>query len=372
IYYRYTSVQAMAVLLPAPAVWTLATRADVQSISPDRVLASSSSTLEAVTGAAAQRATGTTAYHAMSRGTGRGVGIAIVDSGIAWQHETFRDDTGMSRVREAADFTKISTALRSGAVDWTPGIDVSHALHPASPSAWLYQNAVRSTQAARPDPYGHGTLVAAVAAGRGAFQSPNATGMAPNANLFDVRVLNGNGTGQLSDVLAGIDWVIYNARRLNIQVMNLSLGANSTESFRTDPLARAVRSAVAHGIVVVVSAGNYGLDEKGRKSWGTISSPGHEPSVITVGALNLKGTHARNDDVVTHFSSRGPTRGAWAGPDGKGHVLDHLIKPDLVAPGNRIVAAMATDTPAAGGQRNLMARRYAELAVVPGARQAVG
>jgi serine protease AprX len=164
-----------------------------------------------------------------------------------------------------------------------------------------YRAKIESGFAPKADRYGHGSHVAAVAAGRGTYQTVDTTGMAPNANLFDVRVLDDNGYGQLSDVLAGIDWVLYYAKFKNIRVMNLSLGADSTESYRTDPLARAVRSAVAQGIVVVVAAGNFGLNAAGKESYGTISSPGHEPSVITVGSVNLKGTISRKDDVVNQL-----------------------------------------------------------------------
>jgi subtilisin family serine protease len=146
-----------------------------------------------------------------------------------------------------------------------------------------YLSAIQNGFAAKEDRYGHGTHVAAVAAGRGGFQSQDTTGIAPHANLWDIRVLDDKSFGQLSDVLAGIDWVLYDAKFKNIRVMNLSLGGDSTESYQTDPLARAVRSAVAQGVVVVVAGGNYGANAAGKEAFGTISSPGHEPSVITVG-----------------------------------------------------------------------------------------
>ena len=109
----------------------------------------------------------------------------------------------------------------------------------------------------------------------------------------------------------------------------------------SDLLARAVRSAVAQGIVVVVAAGNFGLNAAGKETFGTISSPGHEPSVITVGSVNTKGTTGRGDDVVNNFSSRGPTRGSYVDAFGVRRV-DNLLKPDLVAPGNKVLGAAAT------------------------------
>src|SRR6185436_6383902 len=110
----------------------------------------------------------------------------------------------------------------------------------------------------------------------------------------------------------------------------------------TDPLCRAVRNAVAAGLTVVVAAGNFGLDANGRETYGTISSPGNEPSAITVGSANPKDTATRGDDLVNHFSSRGPTRGGLVDANGTMHP-DNILKPDLVAPGNHLLGALSTD-----------------------------
>jgi serine protease AprX len=190
------------------------------------------------------------------------------------------------------------------------------------------------------DGYGHGSHVAGTAAGRneGGYNSAGFDGVAPNANLIDVRVLDGRGLGQVSDVIAGIDWVLSNRASRNIRVMNLSLGAASSESWVTDPLCRAVRQAAGAGITVVAAAGNYGRTELGVERYGSITAPGNDPSVITVGAANTHQTDARSDDSVTYFSSRGPTRGYSVDAAGtRRH--DNLLKPDLLAPGNRVVAA---------------------------------
>ena len=104
--------------------------------------------------------------------------------------------------------------------------------------------------------------------------------------------------------------MIANRSALNIKVMNLSLGANSTESYLTDPLCRAARRAVAAGITVIAAAGNYGQSENGLERYGSITSPGDDPTVITVGAVNTHQTDSRGDESVTYFSSRGPTRGS--------------------------------------------------------------
>jgi serine protease AprX len=117
IYYRYSFVLALAALLPANKVGTIAARTDVQSISPNRLMTRAASTLETVTGAAAIRTTGTTLYSQISGMTGKGIGIAFLDSGISWQHAAFKDDGGASRVREAISFVKAGDAVRAGVRD---------------------------------------------------------------------------------------------------------------------------------------------------------------------------------------------------------------------------------------------------------------
>src|SRR5262249_4972466 len=150
------------------------------------------------------------------------------------------------------------------------------------------------------------------------------TGIAPNARLLNVRVLGADGAGASSDVIAGINWCITNKTRYNIRVINLSLGAFTTESYQTDPLCQAAERAVRAGIVIVAAAGDDGKDAAGNIVYGGINSPGIDPMVITVGATNTRGTNERRDDVMASYSSRGPT------------YADRLLKPDLVAPGNKI------------------------------------
>ena len=212
--------------------------------------------------------------------TGIGVGIAIVDSGIG-SHPDLQD-----RVVVSVDF-----------VD--PDGDGD-------------------------DGYGHGTHVAGIAAGGGA-----AAGVAPAAHLINLRVLNDEGWGHASTVIEAIDWAIANQDRYAIRVLNLSLGAGVATSYQDDPLGQAVERAVAAGIVVVCSAGNYGKTKEGTPIIGGITSPGNTPSALTVGALNTFDTPVRSDDAVTSYSSRGPT------------AFDYVLKPDLVAPGNKVVSLEA-------------------------------
>jgi subtilisin family serine protease len=101
-----------------------------------------------------------------------------------------------------------------------------------------------------------------------------------------------------------------------------------------------VRSATAAGITVVVAAGNFGQNGAGAQRYGSISSPGNDPSVITVGSVNTKGSAVRGDDTVNFFSSRGPTLGGYVDAYGV-RQPDNLLKPDLVAPGNKVVGVLA-------------------------------
>lgn len=184
------------------------------------------------------------------------------------------------------------------------------------------------------DYFGHGTAVAGVINGNGlASSGPGAfrtfRGLAPGARLFSLRALQADGTGQASDVIMAIDWVIRNARKNKIRVLTLSLGHPVYESYRTDPLCQAVAAAVRAGIVVVVSAGNGGRLGSG---FGTITSPANHPDVITVGAMDDNDTAAREDDILAGYSAKGPT------------LVDFVVKPDLVAPGTFIVSLRAMNS----------------------------
>ena len=187
------------------------------------------------------------------------------------------------------------------------------------------------------DPYGHGTHVAAVAAGAG-LDSMRMTGgaatfagMAFNANLIDLRVIRSDGMGRVSDTIAALQWVVANRQTFNIRVANLSIGALVTDSYLRDPLCRAAESAVASGVAVVVAAGNYGKDAAGNVVYGSVLAPGNHPAVITVGAVSSQQTANRSDDTVASYSSRGPT------------LVDGIAKPDLVAIGSSVVASCSPD-----------------------------
>ena len=350
-------MHALTVQVRANQVHQLAQRDDVVSVSPNRATMRTASLLESTTGALSNGVRPSSSKTGYTGLDGSGVGIAVVDSGVMRVHYAFADANGSSRVRRNVDM------LNTNVATWTGSAAVT-SLQPGGSSMQAYEAMVANDGNPVQDPYGHGTHVASVAAGMSRFYSagtPDSTGIAPNADLYDVKVLDANGMGNVSDALEGIQWVIYHAKEYNIRVMNLSLATDSTESWRTDPLCVAVRSAAAAGITVVVAAGNFGLDNDGGEIYGRIGSPGVDPSVITVGAVNLRNTSARQDDTVNGFSSRGPTRGAFTDANGV-RSIDNLLKPDLVAPGNKLLGAAATAAPPlAPAWNTLAAAHYDDL-----------
>src|SRR2546423_629673 len=291
--------------VPRSSLAALAARDDVDYISADRPVHANIDLVTESTGAAQAQA-GAPGAPAVD---GKGVAIAILDSGISANHPDFATNK-KSRVIAAVDFTGSN---------------------------------------ATGDPYGHGTGVAGMVAGNGAGSNGyegNYAGSAPGANLVDVRVLDNTGAGLISNVIAGLNWVIQNRDRYNIRVVNMSLGAAPEESFHLDPVCKAVERAVLANIVVVVSAGNRGRTEEivgqnadgspiYRLAYGGINSPGNSPYAITVGATDTHGTVKRSDDTIASFSSKGPTP------------LDRLAKPDIVAPGRRVIAPMSQEWNAA-------------------------
>jgi serine protease AprX len=173
----------------------------------------------------------------------------------------------------------------------------------------------RNTAGHCADTYGHGTFMAGLIAGNGSSSQGKYKGAAPEANLVAIKVAGYDGSTDVSNILAGIQWAVSFKDTYDIGVLNLSLGTNSSQDYRVSPLNHAVERAWNAGIAVVVSSGNTGPD--GR----TIMKPGDDPFVITVGASSDMGTSTITDDVVAGFSGRGPTR------------ANGLTKPDIVSPG---------------------------------------
>lgn len=368
VFYNYISVRGLMAIVPAAQIQTLANRSDVVSITPNRLTGRTASLLQTVTALTTPL---TTPSSSSSSVNGTGVGIAFLDSGIMSAHPNFAGTLATSRVVRAVNLLNFGDSVvsasstggfgQAGAKNWTVGMDVSGQFALGTSLTQSIETLLSYFPTSfKDDPYGHGTHVASVAAGNGSYQTPNSTGTAPNASIIDVRVLDDNGYGEVSDVLAGIDWVIFHQKDLGIKVLNVSLASDSTESYVNDPLCQAVRAAEAAGITVVVAAGNFGGSTAKGVTYGTISSPGDEPSVITVGSANLHGSTSRASATVNYFSSRGPTRGALVNSQGV-TVYDNLLKPDLVAPGNSILGAESTNN--IGSQQSALASAYPQLQV---------
>ena len=168
------------------------------------------------------------------------------------------------------------------------------------------------------DGRGHGTFVASIAAGSGAFYA----GVAPNAKLVSIDVVDDTGMGMSSDVIAAADWILANKATYNIRVANFSLHSSQPSTFRFDPLNRAVERLWFSGVVVVAAAGNYGSTQSG-----VLYSPGNDPFVITVGAVDMDSSIRTNDDFAAPWSAYGYT-------------LDGFAKPEISAPGRYMVGAV--------------------------------
>ncbi len=228
--------------------------------------------------------------------TGAGIGVALIDSGVNAHPDFYSGLVPLSRV--------------------------------------AYNKSFITGNSSSSDQYGHGTHIAGLIAGDGLASTgflftQTFQGAAPGAKLVNLRVLDANGSATDSEVIAAINQAITLKSTYNIRVMNLSLGRAVYESYKQDPLCQAVEQAWKSGIVVVVAAGNNGRYQA-TSGYGTITAPGNDPYVITVGAMRPMGTPNRNDDLIASYSSKGPT------------VIDHVVKPDIVAPGNMLVS---TETP---------------------------
>jgi serine protease AprX len=231
-------------------------------------------------------------------GTGAGVGVAVVDTGVDGQLPDFRNSHGRSRV--------VATAVTNP--------DATNAL----------------------DGYGHGTDVAGIIAGNGnnlPSRDPmrgQYVGVAPDANLISIKVSDETGNATVLNVIYGLQFAVDHKAQYNIRVVNLSLDSTTPQSYTTDPLDAAAEAVWMHGIVVVAAAGNRGTDPDAVQY-----SPANDPYVITVGAVDENGTPTTSDDAIADWSSRGTTQ-------------DGLQKPDVYAPGAHIVSVLAPGSVFAG------------------------
>ncbi len=286
------TIRAVTMRVPISMLAVLASNPNVAYISPDRPVALTASNEDYTSAIEADVAASQFALD------GTGVGVAIIDSGVA-DHPDLHNANGASRVVYSQSFVPGDTTTS--------------------------------------DKYGHGTHVAGLVGGTGASSGVangylmKYAGVAPNVNIINLRVLDQNGSGTDSQVIAASQQAIALKNTYNIRVISMSLGRPVFESYTLDPVDQAVESAWKAGIVVVVAAGNNGRDNSmGTRGFATIGVPGNDPAVITVGATRTMGSSTRVDDAIASYSSKGPT------------LIDHLVKPDLVAPGNRMVSLLAS------------------------------
>lgn len=179
-------------------------------------------------------------------------------------------------------------------------------------------------EASNGDPGGHGTHVAGLIAGNGSASTGAWTGVAPQANIASVRVIDATGHARLSTIFAGLQWVLRNRSTYNIRIANLSFGGVALSGYQSDLLASAAEMLTFAGLTVVVSAGN-----NGAAGASTITTPATDPFVLTAGADDTHNTAALRDDSVATWSSRGPT------------AFDGIAKPDLIAPGRQVIGLRA-------------------------------
>ena len=219
---KFQNFEARVLELPAHLVEQMASHPEVRFVSPDRETVNFGH-VSRTTGADNVRATTGVVANGLD---GTGIGIAILDSGIDTAHTSFLNRSNGLRVVHNRDFTG------EGRTD---------------------------------DPYGHGTHVASIAAGNGRISNAEYIGIAPNANIINLRVLNSRGTGTVSSILSALDWILTNRAVYNIRVANLSLGTAAIESYANDPICRAVRKLVNAGVAVVAAASNNGKEGLGNK-----------------------------------------------------------------------------------------------------------
>jgi serine protease AprX len=246
--------------------------------------------------------------------TGQGVTVAVVDSGVFF-HDQVRHILGPHLAQQflgQADFVGDGDCNGNG---------VQYLQQPGGESIpYCFTDYQRSI-----DRYGHGSHVAGIIWSQiRDYATTVDMGIAPAANILSVRVLDDMGQGMYADVIEGIQYVVANKATFNIRAMNLSLSADATVPYFVDPLNRAAERAWANGIVVLAAGGNSGAAAE------TITVPGNDPYVITVGAVDEKRTPGYwSDDSLPAWSATGPT-------------LDGFAKPDVLAPGANIISFMYT------------------------------
>jgi serine protease AprX len=242
--------------------------------------------------------------------------ITALDRKDRFERSNGRPSPGVSVVDAQQAWTQTTGSGVTVAV-----MDTGIAEHPDLEGSVVLRVDFVNDGATQLDPSGHGTFLAGLIAAHG----ESFKGVAPDAKLVSLRVLDQNGKGAMHAVLAAFDWLLRNRISQHIKVLNLSFGAPQRASYHRELLAGVVESVWFAGVTVVAAAGNDGPQP------GTVAMPGADPFVITVGSLADQGTLATADDRESLFSSRGPTR-------------DGFAKPDLLAPGEHVVSLRVPGT----------------------------
>jgi len=265
---------ANAVVADVPAD-NVAALSRIATVATDRKLVVRSASYSGAPGTAAPYEVGAT--DAWSTSAGRGIGVALVDTGVAPVPDL------LDRVVAVADLTP------------------EHRIT---------------------DSFGHGTFMAGLIAGNGTASNGQYLGIAPESHLVSIKVATADGATTLSTVLEGLQIVDQSRERFNIRVMLLAMSSGSTLSPDSDPLTLALRKLWHHGIFVVVPAGNDGPGA------GSVDSPGLDPTLMTSGAVDDMGTNSVSDDQVPSWTSRGPSQFGDA-------------IPEVAAPGSHLVSLRA-------------------------------
>jgi serine protease AprX len=285
-------INAFAAQIPAGAISRLAQAGSIRSISPNAPVhetgtpssCSQCIPTDNLVSAYPQAVGATRLWNAAPYLQGQGVTVAVVDSGINGSHQDLQTANGATRVVVNKEF---SDSTNTG------------------------------------DGYGHGTHVAGIIGGDGDRSSGGYIGIAPKVNLINVKISDDAGNIRESDVIAGLEWIYNNRAVHNIKVINISLTSSVYNLYHLSPIDAAVEILWFNRIVVVVSAGNNGI--------AALNPPANDPFVITVGAVDDRGTPAISDDRVASYSAYGPVIGGL-----------NLVKPDLVAPGSNMISALAS------------------------------
>ena len=233
---------------------------------------------------------------AWASATGKGVGVAVIDTGIAGTLPDFR-------VSQSNTTSRVVATVATNPYATTDN-----------------------------DSYGHGTHVAGIIAGNGNNRPSSDpldgkyVGVAPDANLISIKASDEQGNATVLDVIYGLQFAVDYKSTYNIRVVNLSLESADAQSYKTDPLDAAAEAAWFNGIVVVAAAGN-----RGTASDAVNYAPGNDPYVISVGGVDDQGTKNTLDDAIADWSSRGTTQDGYA-------------KPDVLAPGAHIVSDLAPNS----------------------------